>query len=82
MNSKVDDFKKSDCEKGACVKEYLFQNQTVFVFDQMKCGADMTSEVFDEDCNSIGYLGGISGNSKINGVDFSDANFVRTVWEK
>ena len=82
MINKVDDFKKTNCEKGVSVKEYLFQSKTVFVFDQGKCGADMTSEVIDEDCNSIGYLGGFAGNSKINGEEFSKATFVKTVWER
>jgi hypothetical protein len=36
----------------------------------------MTSEVFDENCNSIGFLGGITGNTKINGEDLSMFNKV------
>lgn len=58
------------------------QGKTVYVFDPGNCGADMTSEVIDSDCNSLGFLGGISGNFEINGGDFSDAIFQITTWEK
>jgi hypothetical protein len=42
----------------------------------------MTSEVLDENCNSLGFLGGIAGNTKINGEDFNNAKLKRTVWSK
>ena len=82
VKNKIKDFDKSSCETGANVKEYLFQNETVFVFDPGTCGADMTSEVIDDNCNTLGYLGGISGNTKINGEEFSNAVFQKVVWKK
>lgn len=54
----------------------------VYVFDPGTCGDDMTSEVVDSECNSIGFLGGISGNMEINGEDFSTATFESLTWEK
>lgn len=66
----------------ANVKEFQFQQKTVYVFDPGTCGADFTSNVLDTDCNSLGFLGGLHGNTKINGEEFSNAVFVRTVWEK
>jgi len=66
----------------ANVKEYTFQEKTVFVFDPGNCGADMTSEVIDSDCNTLGYLGGIIGNTKINEEEFSNAIYIKTIWEK
>jgi len=42
----------------------------------------MTSEVADSDCNSLGLLGGIAGNTIINGEEFSNAKFIKTTWEK
>ena len=66
----------------ANVKEYTFQEKTVYVIDPGTCGADFTSNVLDTDCNALGLLGGIIGNTKINGEEFSNAIFVRTVWEK
>lgn len=79
---KIEQFSKESCPKGPNVKEYTFQGKTVFVFDQGSCGNDMTSEVLDANCNSLGYLGGFTGNVKINGEDFSNALLIRTVWEK
>jgi len=82
IKKSIENFSKTECDKNPNVKEYTFQGQKVFVFDPGQCGADMTSEVFDKDCKSIGFLGGFEGNVKINGEDFSNALLVKTVWEK
>lgn len=73
QNSRCDD---------ASVSEYWFQNETVFTFEPGTCGADMATPVYDAKCNRLGSLGGIQGNTKINGEDFSNAEFVRVVWKK
>lgn len=78
----IENFKKTSCEKGLSVKEYTFQGKEVFVFGQEGCGADMTSEVLDSSCKSLGLLGGFVGNVRINGEDFSNAVPVRTIWER
>ena len=63
------------------IDEYTFQSKTVYVFKIMDCIADGASCVFDLNCKELGCLGGIAGNSKINGIDFnSNAKFVGTVW--
>ena len=82
LKSKINAFSKTDCDKHPNVKEYTFQGKQVFVFDPGKCGADMTSEVMDKECKNLGYLGGFAGNVKINGEDFSNAVFVKTIWER
>lgn len=46
------------------------------------CGADMTSEVIDSECNRLGFLDGESGITKINGEEFSHATFVKIIWKK
>src|SRR5690606_34318158 len=56
----------SDCND-ASVKQYEFQNKTVFVFEPGTCGADMSSTVMSETCSALGYLGGFAGNTEING---------------
>ena len=73
--------KEAHCDD-ASVHEYLFQEKPVFVFEPGTCGADMASEVVTADCKTLGYLGGYAGNTKINGVEFSQAIFVRVVWKK
>jgi Domain of unknown function (DUF6970) len=70
------------CEHGPNVTEYIFQGQTVFVFDMGYCGADLSSEVVDNNCNSIGFLGGFLGNTRINGEEFSNAKYIATIWSR
>ncbi|MBG8555604.1 DUF6970 domain-containing protein [Hymenobacter guriensis] len=83
IEDKIRDFAKDDpCEEGASVKEYLFQNELVYVFSLGNCVNDASEEVRDDDCTTLGYIGGLAGNRKINGADFSQAEYKRTVWEK
>lgn len=81
LTNHINAFSKTCCSD-AKVHEYTFQNRTVYVFASGTCGADLTSEVMDSDCNTLGYLGGLTGNTKINGEDFSHAAYQNTVWEK
>lgn len=82
VENKIKDFNKSATCNTSKVDEYTFQGNTVYTFDPGNCGADMTAEVISANCNSLGFLGGISGNTKINGVEFSTATFVKTIWKK
>lgn len=66
----------------ARVLEYEFQGDRVYVMDPGTCGADMPSPVLDFSCKVIGSLGGFSGNTKINGVEFSKARLVKVIWSK
>ena len=80
----IDDFGKieSTCTTGAYVDEYNFQEKIVYVFDPGICGDDMASDVYDSNCNYLGYLGGFIGNDTINGESFSNhAIFRETIWE-
>lgn len=80
---KIESFDKSPaCNKGASVKEYNFKDKTVYVLYPGNYMNDGGSEVIDSDCNKIGYLGGIEGNTKVNGVEFSNAIYLRNVWKK
>ena len=80
VEQKIAGFGAQACENGANVKEYIFHEKTVYVFDPGTCGADMTSEVIDKGCTTIGYLGGFTGNTQIEGENFDKASYVRTVW--
>lgn len=81
MESKLEAFKKTACANGASLKEYVFQGKTVYAFEPGTCGADLTTEVLDAKCQSLGFLGGITGNTRINNEDFSKAELKRTLWE-
>jgi uncharacterized protein DUF6970 len=82
LNQSVEEFKNSDsiCDDGASVKEYYFQGKLVYVFVRGNCIADDQYKVQDAQCNYLGSLGGIAGNSVINGADFGTAVYQRTVW--
>lgn len=70
-----------DCAHGVSVKEYMFQGRRVYVFFAGTCGADMATDVWDADCNYLGFLDGFTGNTKINGIEFRpNAAFIRTIW--
>ncbi|MDQ3395291.1 MAG: hypothetical protein M3512_14430 [Bacteroidota bacterium] len=81
IRTKIKAFSKESCKDGA-VKEYSFQDATVYLFEPGTCGADMTAEVLDSNCNTIGHLGGIIGNTIINEEDFSNAESLKTIWER
>jgi hypothetical protein len=69
------------CDTGAHVDEYIFQGNTVYVFDPGNCGADMQAPVYDSSCNLIGALGGFTGNILINNIPFHlYAKFQKTIW--
>lgn len=82
VQNKIKDFNTSSTCNDANVKEYSFQGNTIFTFDPGTCGADMTTEVITSGCTTLGYLGGITGNTQINGEEFSNATYVRTIWKK
>ncbi len=82
VKNKINDFDKSSTCGDAKVKEYVFQGNPVYAFEPGTCGADMTTEVISSNCNSLGHLGGISGNTKINGEEFSTARYIKTTWKK
>jgi hypothetical protein len=70
------------CETGKSVYRYVFQNQFVYVFNPGDCGADMMSNVYDEECNLICSLGGIAGIILCNDENFSQGATDETlIWE-
>ena len=81
INLRIDQFPPM-CEEEAetTVDEYYFQNELVYVFDYSTCCCDYSSPVLNASCDTLGYLHGFEGNYTINGEDFSQAEFKRTVW--
>ena len=66
----------------AHIDEFKFQEELVYVFDHgLEPNPDEGAAVYDSNCETIGYLGGFSGNTEINGEDFSNAVYTRTVWQ-
>lgn len=82
VEKKIKHFNTCPHHNGANVKEFTFQDRTVYVFDPGHCSIDQGAEVIDSDCIHIGSLGGFTGNTIINGEKFSNAIFIKTIWEK
>jgi hypothetical protein len=83
IQQKIGEFEKNEstCSNGAKVDEYKFQGNIVYVFDPGLCGADLSSDVYNSNCEYFGFLGGIIGNDTINGESFSNhATYQETVW--
>lgn len=74
--------KSSNACNDSNVNSYLFQGQTIYIIYEGSCIADGTSPVFSEDCDILGYLGGIAGNNTINGENIANAVFIRKVWSR
>jgi len=81
INKNVFSFKMNVCTRGASVNEYTFMGQKVYAFDQGNCIADGQTEITDSNCVTLGYLGGLLGSTKINGMEFSTAVYVKTIWK-
>jgi hypothetical protein len=82
LDESISKFKSETTCDNAKVEEYIFQSKTVYLFDGQSCFADGGSMVMDADCKELGQLGTIVGITKINGEDFANAKFVKTVWKK
>ena len=80
IDSKITVFSTEACPTGATIKLYYFQSDFVYVFDYGPCGADMAMPVLNNNCDTLGFLGGISGNTMINNQDFASVEFVQTIW--
>lgn len=80
INQKITTFKTECCSSGANVREYWFQSQAVFVFNPGNCGGDLPSYVLTEQCDTLGFLGGIAGNQTINGSSFTLAEERGVLW--
>lgn len=82
ISNLINEFENTALCDDSKVDQYLFQNQIVYVFDHGSCGADMQVAVVDNNCNTIGALGGIAGNLEINNESFTNAVFIKTVYSK
>lgn len=80
LTGQIVEFEKNACESGASVDEFYFQEDTVYVLNPGLCEADMASAVLSSGCETLGFLGGITGNTEINGEDFNNALYIRTIW--
>jgi hypothetical protein len=71
---------KSVTNDFAVVLEYEFQGALVYVFDLDPGNADSRADIYNDQCQEIGYLGGQERNREVLGEDFASAKFKRQVW--
>jgi len=82
IKKKIRKLLNEDCPSVKTVYQYNFQGQTVYAFNPKDCGADLSSEIVDNNCNNICWLGGISGNMVCNGdTFFKAATNERLIWQ-
>ena len=81
----IKDIEESDfiCAEGVIISEYKFQGESVYLIFPGDCIAvDMTTTVMNSNCETIGHLGGLTGNDEINGEKFyENSEFIQTIWE-
>lgn len=83
VQDKISDFIENNvCSEGD-VTSYDFQGGKVYVLNFDLCIADGGSQVIDEDCNEICFLGGIAGLTECNGEEFGEVAInPEVVWEQ
>ena len=84
MEEKIEAFEESEfiCESEAVVALYNFQDSLVYLFSPGICIADGMTEVTNNNCESLGFLGGKAGFSEVNGEEFwPNSEFVEYIWE-
>ena len=70
------------CSDGASVKRYTFQGETTYAINVGNCVVDYHDLVLDEECDTLGLIGGFGGLSEINGEDFyANATLQETIWQ-
>ena len=80
IQEEVENFEENAlCNTGSKVKKYKFQGEFVYVFEEGSCVSDGANRVIDASCHELGWLGGIMGNQQINGVDFEEAKYIKTI---
>lgn len=64
------------------VQKRMFHGKEVYLFINSRC-CDMTSPVYDAQCNKLCDLGGFAGNMNCEGENFESGSvYVSTVWKK
>ena len=82
IDEMIENFKQNQegCTNANIIK-YEFQGEEVYAFSDGQCISDGGTAIWDLDCNSICFLGGIAGFTECDGLDFYElAEEIKTVW--
>lgn len=81
IQSYSDDFAENACEGTGDLTRWTFNGRNVYCFNPGTCIADGAAEIFDENCNFLCLLGGISGNVICVGLDWNtNATLEETIY--
>lgn len=84
IEEQIQSYEKSKlpCESGKSVYRYIFNDRYVYIFNPGDCGADMMSDIYDENCVRLCGLGGIAGNLLCEEINFwEEASDETLIWE-
>ncbi len=78
----IDNFKNNqqDC-RGANIAKYQFMGTNVYTFSDGQCISDGGTQIWDSECNSVCFLGGIAGFDMCMDRDFyEEAIFMEEIF--
>lgn len=82
IENRIANFGSEVCENGATVKQYLFQGETTYAINYGPCIADYHDLILDENCDTLGLVGGFGGVTDINGDNYYDTAILEsTIWQ-
>ena len=68
---------------GAKIEVYEFQGNTLHAYTDGMCIADGGTQLIDEACEDVCFIGGIAGLTDCLGVPFfANATLIETIWEE
>ena len=81
IQERLKTFDSDEACQNASVMRYNFEGKSVYVFDREFCAQIDSSEVRDENCGLLGYLGGVLNNDTINNQNFNlSAEYESIIW--
>lgn len=71
IEQKVRELSREKCPSVHHVYRYQFNSKTVYLFIPKTCASDLQGSIYDDNCNLLCNLGGISGNNTCENLDFN-----------
>lgn len=84
IETKIAEFQtqQADCT-GASVIKYEFNGKTLYGFSDGQCIADGGISLFDKNCVSVCFIGGIAALTDCEGINFfQNAEEIEKIWEE
>ena len=72
IDQEIPVFGQTACSGSADLTIWAFNGQDVFCFNEGTCYSDSQAFIYDANCNLLCILGGLSGNSLCQGVEWNN----------